>query len=73
MSKFLFAYRAPMDYQPGSPDTLGEWNGQDGIYWFFKPSRRPSELDHEHTLGPLLGRLAGYRSGRPARQQTRLP
>lgn len=29
MSKFLFAYRAPMNYQPGSPDTMGEWNA-----WF---------------------------------------
>jgi hypothetical protein len=29
MSTFLFAYRAPADYQPGSPDTMAKWSA-----WF---------------------------------------
>jgi hypothetical protein len=29
MPKFLFAYRAPKDYKPGSADTMAAWNG-----WF---------------------------------------
>ncbi|MEO8969675.1 MAG: YciI family protein [Solirubrobacteraceae bacterium] len=53
MFTFLFVYRAPTHYQPGSPDTMAKWNA-----WFEDLGSHVVSVGNPILAGSALGNCA---------------